>query len=158
MGDVLGAHEEIELPHLVEVVTAAARGHRAQKRGAARGQHEAGGGGRCAASSGRSRLHSTSNAIPRYNKPGGAEAVTCGASRAGAVRARGRHGHGIAPEEQGKVFERFYRVDKSRSKSRRQHGTRPPTIVKHAALCGARIDLASEVGQGTTVTVTFPKV
>ena len=65
-------------------------------------------------------------------------------------------GIGIAPEEQGKVFERFYRVDKSRSKARGGTGL-GLAIVKHAALYHhATLDLSSELGVGTTITVTFP--
>ena len=65
-------------------------------------------------------------------------------------------GIGIAPEEQGKVFERFYRVDKSRSKARGGTGL-GLAIVKHAALYHhAAIDLSSEPGVGTTIAVTFP--
>jgi len=64
------------------------------------------------------------------------------------------NGCGIAPEEQDRVFERFYQVDKSRSQS--QGGTGLGlSIVKHAvnALDGD-LSLTSEVGVGTTVAVT----
>ncbi len=65
-------------------------------------------------------------------------------------------GIGIAPEEQQKIFERFYRVDKSRSKARGGTGL-GLAIVKHAAAFHhAEIDLESELGRGTTITVTFP--
>ncbi len=65
-------------------------------------------------------------------------------------------GLGIAPEEQEKIFERFYRVDKSRSKERGVTGL-GVAILKHAAYnLGARIDLQSELGRGTTITVRFP--
>ena len=65
-------------------------------------------------------------------------------------------GIGIAPEECGKIFERFYRVDKSRSKARGGTGL-GLAIVKHAALFHhAQIDVRSELGQGTTITVLFP--
>ncbi|MBE6468639.1 MAG: two-component sensor histidine kinase [Coriobacteriaceae bacterium] len=158
MGDVLGAHEEIELPHLVEVVTQRLEGI------ARKNEVRLAVSTKPAVVAGVPRLldelvyNLTSNAI-RYNKPGGAVTVTCGANGAGEPFVRvADTGIGIAPEEQGKVFERFYRVDKSRSKSRGGTGL-GLAIVKHAALYhGARIDLASEVGQGTTVTVTFPKV
>lgn len=66
-------------------------------------------------------------------------------------------GIGIAPEEQEKVFERFYRVDKSRSKARGGTGL-GLAIVKHAALFhNATIDLQSELGRGTVITVQFPE-
>ena len=55
------------------------------------------------------------------------------------------------------VFERFYRVDKSRSKATGGTGL-GLAIVKHIALLHhARIDLQSQVGSGTTIKVTFPK-
>ena len=65
-------------------------------------------------------------------------------------------GIGIPEEAQPKVFERFYRVDKSRSRSNGGTGL-GLAIVKHAAaLHNAKIDLKSKLGEGTTITVTFP--
>ena len=96
------------------------------------------------------------NAI-RYNKPGGKVFVW--------VIPQGMHpclrvsdtGIGIPEEAQGKVFERFYRVDKGRSRDMGGTGL-GLAIVKHAATYhGAEIRLESRVGEGTTVTVTFPK-
>ena len=64
-------------------------------------------------------------------------------------------GIGIAPEHQSRVFERFYRVDKSHSKKSGGTGL-GLSIVKHAAMYhNAEIDMKSAVGKGTTVTVTF---
>ncbi len=97
-----------------------------------------------------------SNAI-RYNRPGGTVTLQCGTNDEGhSFLAVADTGIGIAPEEQGKVFERFYRVDKSRSKARGGTGL-GLAIVKHAALYHhATLDLSSELGVGTTITVTFP--
>lgn len=65
-------------------------------------------------------------------------------------------GIGIAPEHQDRIFERFYRVDKSHSKD--TGGTSLGlAIVKHAAMLhNAEIALESQEGKGTTITITFP--
>lgn len=97
-----------------------------------------------------------SNAI-RYNKPQGVVIMSCGTRKTGEVFVKvADSGIGIAPEEQQKVFERFYRVDKSRSKARGGTGL-GLAIVKHAAvLHGASIDLQSQPGEGTAITIVFP--
>lgn len=95
-----------------------------------------------------------SNAI-RYNRPGGFVTLACGEASAPFIRVSDT-GIGIAPEEQDKIFERFYRVDKSRSKARGGTGL-GLAIVKHAAAFHhASIEVDSELGRGTTVTVRFP--
>jgi two-component system phosphate regulon sensor histidine kinase PhoR len=67
------------------------------------------------------------------------------------------NGIGIPPEHQDRVFERFYRVDKSRSKEVGGTGL-GLSIVKHAArLHGAEIGLQSVPNEGSTFTITFPK-
>ena len=64
-------------------------------------------------------------------------------------------GIGIAPEHQSRIFERFYRVDKSHSKETGGTGL-GLSIVKHAVqFHKAKVTLDSEVGKGTTVTVKF---
>ena len=64
-------------------------------------------------------------------------------------------GIGIPKEHQSRVFERFYRVDKSRSKSTGGTGL-GLAIVKHiVAQHGAQISLTSEEGVGTEVKVVF---
>lgn len=66
-------------------------------------------------------------------------------------------GIGIAPQHQDRVFERFYRADKSRSRQIGGTGL-GLSIVKHACLyLGASVALESETGKGTEVTVTFNK-
>ena len=95
------------------------------------------------------------NAI-RYNRENGSVKIITGDDNEHPFVKVADTGIGIAPEEQGKVFERFYRVDKSRSKARGGTGL-GLAIVKHAALYHhADIDLESEPGVGTTITVTFP--
>ena len=95
------------------------------------------------------------NAI-RYNHPDGTVEVEVSRRGGAPVLSVADTGIGIAPEQQEKVFERFYRVDAGRSRESGGTGL-GLAIVKHAALFhGARIDLESEPGRGTRVTVTFP--
>ena len=66
-------------------------------------------------------------------------------------------GIGIPLDQQSRIFERFYRVDKSRSKEVGGTGL-GLSIVKHAAkLHNAEIELRSTLGKGTTIILTFPK-
>lgn len=97
------------------------------------------------------------NAI-RYNRPGGKVFVWVLPSDDGGVRLRvSDTGIGIPEASQDKVFERFYRVDKGRSRDMGGTGL-GLAIVKHAAAYhGARIALDSKVDKGTTITVTFPR-
>lgn len=96
------------------------------------------------------------NAI-RYNRPGGHVLLRCGTDGTGAPYLSVEdNGIGIPQDAQNRVFERFYRVDKSRSKATGGTGL-GLAIVKHiAVLHSARIDLRSTVGTGTTIRVTFP--
>ncbi len=65
-------------------------------------------------------------------------------------------GCGIAPEEQNRVFERFYQVEQSRSGSNRGTGL-GLSIVRHAATAmNAEINLQSELGQGTRFSIRLP--
>lgn len=96
------------------------------------------------------------NAI-KYNHPGGQVQVQVEPGPQGIRLTVADTGIGIPAEHQQRVFERFYRVDKSHSKEIGGTGL-GLSIVKHAArLHGASIDLQSEPGQGTTICVMFPK-
>ncbi|MBP3704453.1 MAG: two-component sensor histidine kinase, partial [Clostridia bacterium] len=94
------------------------------------------------------------NAV-RYNHEGGT--VTVDVKRVGGniVLTVSDTGIGIPAEHQSRIFERFYRVDKSHSKQTGGTGL-GLSIVKHAVQYhGGSIKLESTVGRGTTVTVTF---
>jgi len=96
------------------------------------------------------------NAI-RYNNEGGKVVVEVYPGDAGAVLRVKDTGIGIPKEHQERIFERFYRVDKSRSKSTGGTGL-GLAIVKHIiAKHGAMMELESEVGKGTSVTIIFDK-
>lgn len=96
------------------------------------------------------------NAI-RYNNQGGTVNVAVYPKEQGTVLTVSDTGIGIPKEHQERIFERFYRVDKSRSKSTGGTGL-GLAIVKHIIVKHeAKINLVSENGQGTSITVTFPK-
>ena len=97
------------------------------------------------------------NAI-KYNRDGGRVDVTVAADAGGSSITVADTGIGIAPEHQARVFERFYRVDKSHSKASGGTGL-GLSIVKHAVQYHhGRIELESTPGTGTTIRVIFPKV
>lgn len=94
------------------------------------------------------------NAI-RYNKPGGVVDVLVYRSRKGIVLSVKDSGIGIPKEHQERIFERFYRVDKSRSKATGGTGL-GLAIVKHIAqIHNASLEVASEIDKGTQIQVIF---
>ena len=98
----------------------------------------------------------TDNAI-RYNRKGGSVLVKTEVSDGHVILTVEDTGIGIPKDQQDRVFERFYRVDKSRSKATGGTGL-GLAIVKHiVAKSDAEIHLESEPGRGTVITVTFPK-
>lgn len=95
-----------------------------------------------------------SNAI-RYNKPNGSVEVSVMEIEEGVLLTVADTGIGIPKKHQERIFERFYRVDKSRSKERGGTGL-GLAIVKHiVAEHGAKISLESEEGEGTIISVLF---
>ena len=96
------------------------------------------------------------NAI-RYNVHGGSVRVEVRPVRDQVMICVQDTGIGISQENQERVFERFYRVDKSRSKATGGTGL-GLSIVKQIVLShGASLALESELGRGTTITVTFDR-
>ncbi len=94
------------------------------------------------------------NAV-KYNKEGGTVEIRVKKEDGKTVLSVRDTGIGIAPSQQSRVFERFYRVDKSRSKAEGGTGL-GLSIVKHGAMYhGAEIKLISTPGEGTEVTVIF---
>lgn len=95
------------------------------------------------------------NAI-KYNRDGGRVDITVAHDADGSSVTVADTGIGIAPEHQSRVFERFYRVDKSHSKASGGTGL-GLSIVKHAVQYHhGRIELESTPGTGTTIRVVFP--
>ena len=96
------------------------------------------------------------NAI-RYNNRGGSVSVKAGRDGGQAFLEVTDTGIGISAEHRDRIFERFYRVDKSRSRETGGTGL-GLAIVKHiASRHGAQILLESEKGKGTKIRVVFPE-
>lgn len=96
------------------------------------------------------------NAI-RYNVSGGSVTLDVQTRSSGVVLTVADTGIGISPEHQEHIFERFYRVDKSRSKATGGTGL-GLAIVKHiAAKHEAKLEIESELGRGTKIRVVFSK-
>ena len=96
------------------------------------------------------------NAI-KYNVEGGSVTVSVGERDGKAFVSVADTGIGIAPEHQSRIFERFYRVDKSHSKASGGTGL-GLSIVKHAVQYHhGTVELQSEEGKGTTIRILLPK-
>ncbi len=97
------------------------------------------------------------NAI-KYNKPGGSVDCSLRGGPDEVVFSVADTGRGIRPEDQSRVFERFYQADAARSGDTSVRGTGLGlAIVKHAAeRLRASISLRSALGEGTTITVRLP--
>ena len=94
------------------------------------------------------------NAI-KYNKEGGYVKVLLAKEKEHVIFTVEDNGIGIAKEEQERIFERFYRVDKSHSRQTGGTGL-GLAIVKHGAMLHhAEILLSSEPGKGTKIQVQF---
>ncbi len=96
------------------------------------------------------------NAI-KYNRPNGSVDVSVKNCSDSVILTVSDTGIGIPPEHQSRIFERFYRVDKSHSREIGGTGL-GLSIVKHGILIhNAKITIDSKTDVGTTFTITFPK-
>ena len=92
----------------------------------------------------------------KYNHAGGKVEVKVESTGHGLCLTVQDNGIGIPADQQERVFERFYRVDKSHSKETGGTGL-GLSIVKHAAAYhGGKVELSSTLGKGTTVRIVFP--
>lgn len=92
----------------------------------------------------------------KYNKDGGEIKLTSFSNGTAVVVKIADTGIGISKEHQSRIFERFYRVDKDRSREVGGTGL-GLSIVKHIVLVhGGNIDLESEIGMGSEFTITLP--
>ncbi len=92
----------------------------------------------------------------KYTEPGGSVTVTVAQREGMALLTVADTGIGIPAEAQGRVFERFYRVDKGRARTAGGSGL-GLAIVKHIAqLYGGSVALKSEIGRGSCFTVSIP--
>ena len=97
------------------------------------------------------------NAI-KYNRQGGSVKISTVSEGGFSSVTVSDTGIGIAPEYQNRIFERFFRVDKSHSKSSGGTGL-GLSIVKHAVQYHhGKIELTSAPGNGTSITVSFPAI
>ena len=97
------------------------------------------------------------NAI-KYNRQGGSVKISTVSEGGFSTVTVSDTGIGIAPEYQNRIFERFFRVDKSHSKSSGGTGL-GLSIVKHAVQYHhGKIELTSAPGKGTSITVSFPAI
>ncbi|MBI3988102.1 MAG: ammonium transporter protein, partial [candidate division NC10 bacterium] len=65
-------------------------------------------------------------------------------------------GSGIAPEDQGRIFEEFQRIDHTLVRTQEGTGLGLPLTKKLVELHGGRIQVESEIGKGSTFTFTLP--
>ncbi len=102
-------------------------------------------------------VHNLAENAVKYNKQDGSVTVTVGSDESGHFVSVEDTGIGIPESDKTRVFERFYRVDKSHSRDVGGTGL-GLSIVKHGAMLHkAKVELDSVEGVGTTVRIIFPK-
>lgn len=94
--------------------------------------------------------------IARYTPPGSPAEIAVGPDQEFAVIELRDHGPGIAPEEQSRVFERFYRTDASRARSLGGSGLGLSIVADIVAAHGGKVELSQTPKGGLTVTVRLP--
>ena len=96
------------------------------------------------------------NAI-KYSKPGGEVKISAGADDAQVVIEIKDNGIGISQADQQRIFERFYRVDKSRSRTQGGSGLGLAIVKKIAEEHGGTVSVESTLGEGSTFRITLPR-
>lgn len=100
-------------------------------------------------------INMVSNAI-KYTKDGGSISISAGRSGSEVWCAVKDNGIGIPEEDAGKVFDRFYRVDKARSRESGGTGLGLSIAQEIVTRHGGRMELKSRLGEGTLITVYLP--
>jgi two-component system, OmpR family, phosphate regulon sensor histidine kinase PhoR len=96
------------------------------------------------------------NAV-KFNHPDGEVTITCGYTDDRRVRIVVRDtGIGIASEDLKRIFERFYRADKARSRPAGGTGLGLPIVKEVIERMGGRVEVESQLGRGSTFTILLP--
>jgi signal transduction histidine kinase len=101
-----------------------------------------------------------SNAIKNaiiYNKPEGSVTIYLSHNETSVEIAIADTGIGMSPEDTERIFERFYRTDKSRSRKTGGSGLGLSIVRSAVEALGGSVSLDSEINKGTTLTYTLPK-
>ena len=96
------------------------------------------------------------NAI-KYNRPGGEVKISARADDAQVIIEIKDNGIGISQADQQRIFERFYRVDKSRSRTQGGSGLGLAIVKKIAEEHGGTVSVESTLGEGSTFRITLPR-
>lgn len=98
-----------------------------------------------------------SNAM-KYSDKGSVIKISMGATRSVYMLSISDNGIGMPPEALDRIFDRFYRVDKARSRSMGGNGLGLSIAKEIMDAHSGSIDVVSQLGQGTTMVLKFPKV
>jgi two-component system phosphate regulon sensor histidine kinase PhoR len=96
------------------------------------------------------------NAV-KFNRPGGEVRIDCLRNGAGEVRLSvSDNGIGIPSQDLDRIFERFYRVDKARSRPAGGTGLGLPIVKEIVTRMSGTVEVQSQLGRGSTFTITLP--